>query len=70
MGKPTKLELVLDILATTIMDTLVLAGIVSVVPYTSDDLVGAIAAMVVFLALGIAYTWVVIGEDLKRLKQS
>jgi hypothetical protein len=70
MDKPTKPELALDILGTAIIDALALAGIVSVIPYTADDLVGAIAVMLILSALGVAYTGVVIGDDRRRLKQS
>ena len=58
-GKPTSKELTLDILAVTLMDALALVGVISVIPYAKDDLVGAIAAMLMFAVLGVAYSGVV-----------
>ena len=68
-SKSEKRELALDILATTLMDVFALAGIVSVIPYTSENLIGAISLMLIFAILGVAYTGVVIGDDRKKLKR-
>ena len=68
-NKLTKKELALDILATTLMDALALAGIVSVVPQAEHDLSGTIAVILIFVFLGAVYTGIVIGEDYKSLRR-
>ena len=68
-SKPAKKELMLDILATVLLDALALAGIILVIPYAQDDTVGTIAVMLIFVVLGASYTGIVIGEDLVEPKR-
>ena len=68
-SKPAKKELMLDILATVLLDALALAGIILVIPYAQDDSVGTIAVMLIFVVLGASYTGIVIGEDLVEPKR-